>query len=215
MREVLAMSLPRKALLPVLNVALALLDAALPSPTAARVPDVSDHAGAAVRHVRELTERALAVLYDESLSAAQRDERFRGLFLEGFDTRRSARYALSQGWRKADERQREEFVALFREELLQLGKSLYSQYKDGTIEIERVRPWAGDEFLVETRVSDAKTEITDIDFVVSMVEDESRIVDVRFQGLSVLEAYRAEFIQQVFRGGVEGVLRGLRPRGDR
>ncbi len=209
------MSLPRKALLPVLIVALALLVAAVPSPSAAGVPVVSDPAGAAVRHVRELAERALAVLYDESLSAAQRDELFRGLFLKGFDTRRSARYVLSQGWRKADERQREEFVVLFREELLQLGKSLYSHYQDGTMEIERVRPWAGDKFLVETRVSGAKTEITDIDFVVSMVEDEPRIVDVRFQGLSVLETYRAEFIQQVFRGGVEGVLRGLRPRGNR
>ncbi len=63
--------------------------------------------------------------------------------------------------------------------------------------------------------SGAKTEITDIDFVVSMVEGEPRILDVRFQGLSVLETYRAEFIQQVFRAGVEGVLRGLRPRGNR
>ena len=209
------MSLPRKALLPVLIVALALLVAAVPSPSAAGVPVASDLAGAAARHVRELAERSLAVLYDESLSAAQRDELFRGLFLEGFDTRRSARYVLSQGWRKADERQREEFVVLFREELLQLGKSLYSHYKDGTMEIERVRLWAGDEFLVETRVSGAKTGITDIDFVVSMVEGEPRIVDVRFQGLSVLETYRAEFIQQVFRGGVEGVLRGLRPHGSR
>ena len=95
------------------------------------------------------------------------------------------------------------------------GIPVYSHNQDGTLKIERVRPWAGDEFLVETQVSGAKTEITNIDFVVSMVEGEPRIIDVRFQGLSVLEAYRAEFIQQVFRGGVEGVLRGLCPRGNR
>ena len=96
---------------------------------------------AVTRFVETFVARTVAVLTDESLAPEQRDGAFRALLLAGFDTDGGARFALGRGWRIATPEQRDEFVALFREELLGKAKELFEGYEPGEVlEVRRVRP---------------------------------------------------------------------------
>lgn len=169
----------------------------------------------AARFVEAFSTRAVAVLQDDRLTEAERDEAFRRMLLDGFDTFGGARFALSQGWRRADERQRAEYVRLFREEILRMGKRFFEDYQGETLTVQRTRPFGYDKFLVETKLSNLDAMIDDIDFLVRKEDGEFRIVDMYFEGQSVLQAYRSEFVGRMFRAGVPGVLRMLRRSVDR
>lgn len=167
-----------------------------------------------VRFVQSFTARGAALLRDGSLAADQRDNALRAMLLDGFDTKGAARFALGRGWRTATATQREEFVALFRKELLHKGKELFKDYEGEVLKVQRVQRMGPDTLMVETRLSNPAARINDVDFVVRKTRTELRIVDVRLEGFSMLDAYRTEFVPVLMQGGVERVLRQLRTHAD-
>ena len=164
------------------------------------------------RFVETFAARGAAVLRDTSLTPEARDDAFRAMLLDGFDTYGGARFALGRGWPIATPAQREEFVALFRQELLRKGKQLFEGYEGEVLEVQRVQPFGPDKLMVETKLSNPAARINDIDFVVRPTGDRFQIVDVRLEGFSMLDAYRSRFIGPLMQGGVEAVLRSLRER---
>lgn len=175
------------------------------------VPAESD-AVAVSRFVDSFVAQAVAVLTDASLAPERRDKAFRAMLLAGFDTAGGARFALGRGWRIATPEQREEFVALFREELLGKAKELFEGYQVGEVlEVRRVRPAGAGKFMAETKLTNPEARITDVDFLVRKSGAHLQIVDVRLAGFSLRNAYRSRFVGPLFQGGVEQVLRQLRP----
>ncbi len=163
--------------------------------------------------VETFVAEAVAILTNESLPPRERDEAFRSMLLEGFDTYGGARFALGRGWRMATPSQRGEFVALFRRELLRMGKELFEGYEQGEVlKVRRARPLGAGKFRVETKLTNPDARIDDIDFLVRKSGARLQIVDVQLEGFSLLETYRTEFVAPLFQGGVERVLRLLRPR---
>lgn len=167
---------------------------------------------AVTRFVDSFVAQAVAILTDESLAPDERDEAFRAMLLAGFDTHGGARFALGRGWRIATQDQRDEFVALFRQELLRLGKELFEGYQEGELlEVRRVRPVGTGKFMAETKLTNPAARIDDVDFMVRRSDAGLQIVDVQLEGFSLLETYRTKFVAPLFHGGVERVLRLLRP----
>ena len=167
---------------------------------------------AVTRFVETFVARTVAVLTDESLAPEQRDGAFRALLLAGFDTDGGARFALGRGWRIATPEQRDEFVALFREELLGKAKELFEGYEPGEVlEVRRVRPAGSGKFIAITKLSNPEARIDDVDFLLRRSGGDLQIVDVWLEGFSLRDAYRTRFVGPLFHGGVEQVLRQLRP----
>ncbi len=163
--------------------------------------------------VETFVAQAVAILTNESLPPERRDEAFRAMLLAGFDTYSGARFALGRGWRMATQDQRDEFVTLFRRELLRMAKELFEGYAEGEVlEVRRVQPLGAGNFMVETKLTNPDARIDDIDFLVRKSGARLQIVDVQLEGFSLRETYRTEFVGPLFQGGVEGVLRRLRPR---
>lgn len=164
------------------------------------------------RFVDSFVAQAVAVLTDGSLAPERRDEAFRAMLLAGFDTYGGARFALGRGWRIATPEQRDEFVALFRAELLGKAKELFEGYQPGEVlEVQRVRPAGTGKFIAQTKLSNPAARITEVDFLVRKSGTHLQIVDVRLAGFSMRDAYRSRFVGPLFQGGVEQVLRQLRP----
>ena len=156
---------------------------------------------------------AVTILTDESLPPGERDEAFRAMLMEGFDTFGGARFVLGRGWRMATREQRDEFVALFRQELLRKAKELFEGYEEGEVlEVVRVLALGAGKFMVATELTNPEARINDVDFLVRKTGARLQIVDVRLEGFSLRETYRREFVPPLFQGGVERVLRRLRPR---
>lgn len=167
-------------------------------------------AAAAARFVESFATRGAALLRDHSLSAEARDKAFRAMLLEGFDTAGGARFVLGRGWRTATPGQRDEFLALFRQDLLRKAKTLFKGYEGEDLAVRRVRRLEPEEFLVETRLSNPDARIGEVDFLVRKEGAGLQIVDVRLEGFSLLNAYRRRFVAPLMQGGVERVLRLLR-----
>jgi ABC-type transporter MlaC component len=163
--------------------------------------------------VETFVANAVAILTDESLPPGERDEAFRAMLMEGFDTFGGARFVLGRGWRMATREQRDEFVALFRQELLRKAKELFEGYEVGEVlEVTRVLALGAGKFMVATELTNPEARINDVDFLVRKTGARLQIVDVRLEGFSLRETYRREFVPPLFQGGVERVLRRLRPR---
>jgi phospholipid transport system substrate-binding protein len=163
--------------------------------------------------VETFVAQAVAILTNEGLPPRERDEAFRAMLLAGFDTYGGARFALGRGWRTATRDQRDEFVALFREELLRKAEELFEGYEEGEVlEVVRVRLVGAGKFMVATKLTNPEARINDVDFLVRKSGARLQIVDVRLEGFSLRETYRREFVGPLFQGGVERVLRRLRPR---
>lgn len=169
-------------------------------------------AAAVTRFVETFVDQTVAVLTDKTLAPEQRDAAYRAFLLAGFDIDGGARFALGRGWRIATSEQRAEFVALFRVELLAKAKELFEGYQPGEVlEVRRVRPAGSGKFMAETKLTNPEARIDDVDFLVRKTGAEMQIVDVRLEGFSLRDAYRSRFVGPLFQGGVEQVLRQLRP----
>ncbi len=172
-----------------------------------------DDVVAVTSFVETFVANAVAILTDESLPPGERDEAFRAMLMEGFDTFGGARFVLGRGWRMATREQRDEFVALFRQELLRKAKELFEGYEEGEVlEVMRVLALGAGKFMVATELTNPEARINDVDFLVRKTGARLQIVDVRLEGFSLRETYRREFVPPLFQGGVERVLRRLRPR---
>jgi len=172
-----------------------------------------DDVVAVTSFVETFVANAVAILTDESLPPGERDEAFRAMLMEGFDTFGGARFVLGRGWRMATREQRDEFVALFRQELLRKAKELFEGYEAGEVlEVMRVLALGAGKFMVATELTNPEARINDVDFLVRKSGARLQIVDVRLEGFSLRETYRREFVPPLFQGGVERVLRRLRPR---
>ena len=167
------------------------------------------------RFVQDFAERATLVLGDETLAPEARDARFRRLLLDGFDTEYLGRFALGRGWPMASPAQRATYLRLFREDLLRAGKQLFRGYEGETLRVVRIVSLDdGDtgDTMVHARLSNPAAAINAVDFRLRRAGGEYRIIDVSLAGFSMLNGYRTEFIEQLFRGGVEQVLALLRAR---
>jgi ABC-type transporter MlaC component len=169
-------------------------------------------AAAVTRFIEAFVADAVAILSDRALAPEARDEAFRAMLLAGFDTYGGARFVLGRGWRVATRDQRDEFVALFRAELLGKAKELFEGYEEGEVlEVVRVRRLDSGKFTVATKLTNPEARIDDVDFLVRRSGARLQIVDVRLEGFSLRETYRREVVGPLFHGGVERVLRMLRP----
>jgi ABC-type transporter MlaC component len=77
--------------------------------------------------------------------------------------------------------------------------------------VVRVRRLDSGKFTVATKLTNPEARIDDVDFLVRRSGARLQIVDVRLEGFSLRETYRREVVGPLFHGGVERVLRMLRP----
>lgn len=172
----------------------------------------SDSVPAAETFIHEFIAGGVAALRDDSLSPAERDGIFHRFILDSFDSDFAGRFALGRGWNIANAKQRKEYLDLFRADMLRVGNRLFRGYRDETLEVLRIIRLANGKLSVETRLTNPRSAVRDIDFRLRSDDGSFRIIDVRLEGFSMLSSYRAEITGRLLQGGVEGVLEMLRRR---
>ncbi|MCH8998234.1 MAG: ABC transporter substrate-binding protein [Proteobacteria bacterium] len=188
--------------------AILLLAVAGPRPAAAAEP------GDPAAFVRHFTERAMAVLADESLAGAQRERAFRRLLTAGFDIKTVGRFVLGRYWRKATEAERAEYGRLFEDLIVATYARQLLSYAGETLKVEGVRQQDGKSALVASRLLRAEGEPIRLDWRLLRRGDTWRIVDVVVEGMSMALSQRSEF-KAVIRGNgghVEALLEKLREK---
>ena len=184
----------------------ALVLAGLASPPAAAVP------GSAEAFVQELGDRTLTVLEQPTEPAAKLVE-LKALLDEATDLELVSRLVLGRYWREASPAQQADYVALFKELVMQTMAERFSWYTGETFEILGEKPVDERDTMVSTRIlrPAGKAPIL-VDWRVRLGERGHLLIDILAEGVSLVVTQRAEVAEVVNQRGIDGLLAEMRDR---
>ena len=160
--------------------------------------------------VKQLGDRTIAVLTNESFSAEDRMTQYRQLLREGFAVNTIARFALGRYWRAATPDIREEYLGLFQEFVLDIYSKRLNGFSGETFTIIKSQPIDETDTMVSTEISAADGPAIRVDYRVRVHNGALQIVDVLVEGISLIITQRSEFASVINRDGLEGLMDRLR-----
>jgi len=165
--------------------------------------------------VRDLGEDALSVLR-EGLNEEQLTDRFRNMLNHGFDVPFIARFVLGRYWRVASPEQRDEYVDLFEQLIVQTYVDRFQTYSGETFEVQSGRRDGRDIFVQSRIVRPGDAPPIKVEWRVRERGDHFKIIDVVVEGVSMAITQRNEFASVIQRKGgrIEGLLEELREKVD-
>ena len=150
---------------------------------------------------------AIAQLTDESVTKDIREQRFRALFVEGFDIPAIGRFVLGRHWKTATEQQRTDFLQIFEDVIVQRFSPMFEDYAGETFEIGRVVQDDNPKYSTVASKIISDGEPINVHWRTRHGSSGLKIIDVMAEGASMGITLRSEyssFIQS--NGGDVGVL---------
>lgn len=165
----------------------------------------------AVHFVQTLSNDAIAILSNPVTSDAERRRRYRRLLEQSFAVSTIGRFVIGRYWRAATPDQRSEYLALFREFVLETYSSQIDEFVAGSFRVIKSKPIDRHDTIVSTEVvSSGGRPPVHIDYRVREKGNAYRIVDVIVEGVSLITTQRSEFKSVIARKGVDGLIELLR-----
>jgi phospholipid transport system substrate-binding protein len=166
----------------------------------------------AVRVIRTTVDAALAILRDPSLrqDPEQRRRKLREAVDPAFDWEAMAKSSLGQHWRGLDEKQRREFVSVFKELLAREYLSDIDRFQGSEQVDVKGSEKKGDLEVVKTVLITASREQVPIDYTLHAADGSWRVEDVAVEGVSLVAHYRATLGRFLVNGDFASLLQQLK-----
>lgn len=169
--------------------------------------------------VRTLAEQAIGTLAAKDLSTDQRRQKFRSLLRNAFAVPGIARFVIGRYWRSADDKQRDEYLVLFEDVIVNTWADRFSDYSGQKFEVKDAIDARGPEDKENSAIvrsvfyTDPNTPVR-VEWRVANAGEVYKIVDVVVEGVSMANTHRDEFATVIRNNGgnVEGLLVELRRR---
>ena len=163
--------------------------------------------------IRNIGQEAIDSLTDRDVSLAERQRRFRRILQRACDIPAIARFTLGRYWRIASKQQRQEYVELFEDFIVQSYAVRFKDYNGESFEVGEVREVGRKDKLVITEIAQTKGPPIRVSWRVRG-NDAYRIVDVVVEGISMGITQRDEFASVIRKHGgkIEGLLAALRKK---
>ncbi len=149
----------------------------------------------------------------KELTDEERTDRFREILRDTFDMKTIARFTLGRYWRVASKKQREDYVGLFEEFIVQAYSHRFKDLSGQTFEVKRSQELNARDRLVlsEVKVKQGKPPVR-VNWRVRLRDDAYRVIDVVVEGVSMSITQRDEFAAVIRQSGgkIEGLLAALR-----
>lgn len=165
---------------------------------------------AAAEFIATLGEKAVEILRDQSISLEDREIKLRAIVGDSFDVQTIGRFVLNDGWDKASAEEREEYLELFADYVLQVYTQRLGGYSGQQLEIESSKTHKDRDAVVATRIIQEGSDPMSIQWLVRQSDKGMRILDVIIDGKSLALAQRTEFAAILAREQVSGLLNLLR-----
>ena len=162
----------------------------------ARAEDIPQ---ACAEFVSGLAERVIKILRDKSVGKDDRVKALSQIFLEGFDVRAIGRFALGRYWQNASEADREDYLAAFRDYVVETYAARFNSYGGETFVVTKDVPDGDEGAVVSSDVGKPDEEPAHVQWRVRRTENGYKIVDVIVEGVSLLVTQREEFAAVVQR----------------
>lgn len=189
--------------------ALALL---LTSPARAQV----DTARAAA-FIQAAGDELVAAINNPGLSAAARHERVASILRRSVDIEAVGRFVLGRFWRVATPAEQHDYLRLFEASLIRNLAARFGEYQGVRFALGRTQSRTEDDALVSTVVTRPGSSPFNLDWRVSEVGGQPKIVDLIAEGTSLRLTQRSEYASVIQRGGgqVSALLTAMRAQAAR
>lgn len=151
--------------------------------------------------IESMADRGINFLSDENLTMVQKKEQFRTLLRDSFDMRTIGRFALGRYWRVATEDQRNEYLRLFRNMVIEVYAQRFSDYRGQGFEIAGARADGEKDAIVTSFVVPENESRIQVDWRVRYKNGRYQVVDVIVEGVSMSVTQRSDFSSVIQRGG--------------
>ena len=168
-----------------------------------------------VAFVQSLGQRAIALLSDESLSAAERKSVFRELLIDRFDMPSIGRLVMARYWRQMTAAQRDVFGPLFEDFVVTTYSRRLDAYSGEQLTLGRARKAGKKVTAVGSQVTRGQGQPVDVDWMLRRNDGRWYVIDVVIEGVSMVISQRSEFATVISQqGGIDGLIDNLRSRID-
>jgi phospholipid transport system substrate-binding protein len=165
--------------------------------------------------VNVLADSAIQGLADQSLSSDARVRRVYDILAEGFDLHLISRFVLGAQWGRATAAQRAEYGVLFEQYLVNTYASRLRQYGGESFQIKGEHVVGKNkDTVVSSEIVQKNGSVIKVDWRVRGSAGAYKVVDIMFEGISMVITQRDEFASVIRRkgAGIEGLLAELRDR---
>ncbi|MHA8046762.1 phospholipid-binding protein MlaC [Roseomonas mucosa] len=182
---------------PLLLAALALLPAlALRHPALAQTVDP----GRATAFIQSTGQELVAAI-NANTPVAQRRQQVAGVLRRSVDIQGVGRFILGRWWRQASPAEQQEYMRLFEETLIRNLSARFGEYQGVRFSLGRAQQRTEDDVLVNTIIERPSTAPFTLDWRVSDVGGQPKIVDVIAEGASLRLTQRSEYSSVISRNG--------------
>jgi phospholipid transport system substrate-binding protein len=169
--------------------------------------------------VRDLAERAWALLHRNDLDQHARLDQLTELLKSETDVPLLSRLVLGRHWQELNEAQRARYEELFGTVVMRNLARRLDQYANGVsgpldqhFRILGQQPAGHDDVLVRTKVRTETDDNVDVDWRLRPNDGRPVIIDMIVEGASLLVSQRSEFAAVIERSSLDGLLAELRAR---
>jgi phospholipid transport system substrate-binding protein len=178
-----------------------------------RAADAAPSAEDARALIEKVSAKVLAILSDQALSDRQKFDALVELLDGPIDLDLVARLILGRHWRTADDAQRQEYLALFRDYALANLASKLHLYRGQSFEVTGARVVSDKDALVTSRILGNGEPPLQVDWRLREREGAAPVtIDLIVEGVSLIVTLRSEFGSVIERQGFDGLLVELRQR---
>ena len=163
----------------------------------------------AIRHIQLLGEQAFGTLQRSDMSLEKREAILADILSRGFDLPLIARFVLGRYWRPATPEQRDSYVDLFGKFVIKSYSRHLGGFTGSSFDIVGAEPIGKSDFLVTTILRRKSGPSFKAGWRVRLIDNKHKIIDVMFEGISMVVTQRQEFASVLKRDGVERLLQIL------
>ncbi len=166
--------------------------------------------------VNTMASSAISSLTGKDIARDVRKERFRALVHDFFAVKSIGKWVLGRHWRRATPEQREEYLTLFENMLLERYVDGFKDYSGESLEISRAEKRQENDFIVHTMLKRPGGQPVEVSWRVGVGERDGqhifKIVDIIVNGLSMALTQQKEFNSVISNNGnsVDSLLEKMR-----
>lgn len=155
----------------------------------------------AEKFIGDMATRALKFLSDPSMGQDQKISSFRNLLNDSFDLETIGRFVLGRYWKTSSDKQRQEYIGLFRKMVVEVYAKRFGDYKGQKFETRGARADGDKDTLVSSHIIPGNGPEVQVDWRVRYKNGQYKIVDVIVEGVSMSVTQRSDFAAVIQRGG--------------
>lgn len=164
------------------------------------------------KYVQSLGDRAISTISKEGITQEDIQKEFYTILDRYFDTAAIGRFVMGRHWRDASEQQRTEFLRLFKNMIVRMYSTRFTDYSDEKFRVDPQVVKTNRDHIVRSEIIFAGNRPpVKLEWRVRPNKDGAyKVIDLMIEGVSMSITQRSEFDAIIRRNGIDGLLETMR-----